>query len=234
MSREMTMKLNQILYQRSKNWIENRPNTGILRLLEKKPSKEEDMEKHSFDKYLRGHIKTSNKTINIRGLFRVPDVSGGERLMIDAEEKEEQKEQVPVRDIDVLPPEHEPLIPHSLVINDHPFRRPTHVEVMQDFPSETDYKTIGTTKCKTHATKTKTNVTSAEMMGMIMDLENKKDVPENVRDEKIWELMENFNMKMEFKMDKTPLSFNDYVNYIKDNPSKTIAVLDHKTGGFLF
>jgi len=36
MSREMTMKLNQILYQRSKDWLENRPNTGILRLLEKK------------------------------------------------------------------------------------------------------------------------------------------------------------------------------------------------------
>ena len=47
--------------------------------------------KKSFDDYLRGHIKTSNKTINIRGLFRVPDVSGGERLMIDAEEKEEEK-----------------------------------------------------------------------------------------------------------------------------------------------
>ena len=61
-------------------------------------SKEEDVEergKKSFDKYLREHIKTSNKTINIRGLFRVPDVSGGERLMIDAEEKEEiqQREQ---------------------------------------------------------------------------------------------------------------------------------------------
>ena len=124
----MTMKLNQILYQRSKNWIENRSKTGIVRL--NRQSKEEDVEKHSFDKYLREHIKTSNKTINIRGLFRVPDVSGGERLMIDAEEKEEQKEQVPVRDIDVLPPEDEPLIPHSPVINYHPFRRPTHVEVM--------------------------------------------------------------------------------------------------------
>ena len=78
----------------------------------------------SFDNYLRGHIKTSNKTINIRGLFRVPDVSGGERLMINAEEKEEeipqreQKEQVPIRDIDetnfdnnqTLPLQDEPLI----------------------------------------------------------------------------------------------------------------------------
>ena len=42
MSREMTMKLNQILYQRSKNWIENRQNTGILRL--SRQNKEEDME----------------------------------------------------------------------------------------------------------------------------------------------------------------------------------------------
>ena len=41
-----------------------------------KPDNEK--ERNSFDDYLRGHIKTSNKTINIRGLFRVPDVSGGE------------------------------------------------------------------------------------------------------------------------------------------------------------
>ena len=93
----MTMKLNQILYQRSRDWYEKTPKTGILRLLEReKPGKEEDTE--TFDDYLRDHIKTSNKTINIRGLFRVPDVSGGERLMIDAEEKEpeEQKLQIPM------------------------------------------------------------------------------------------------------------------------------------------
>jgi len=101
---------------------------------------------------------------------------------------------------------------------------------MQDFPSETDYQTIGTTKYKTHATKTKTNVTSAEMMGMIMDLENKKDVPEDVADKKILDLIDSFDTNMEFKFDKIPLSFNDYVNYVKDNPSKTIAVLDPKTG----
>ena len=29
----MTMKLNQILYQRSKDWLENRPKTGILNML---------------------------------------------------------------------------------------------------------------------------------------------------------------------------------------------------------
>ena len=50
MSREMTMKLNQILYQRSKDWLENRPKTGILRLLERdNPVKEEDRE--TFDNY---------------------------------------------------------------------------------------------------------------------------------------------------------------------------------------
>ena len=92
MSREMTMKLNQILYQRSREWYEKTPKTGILRLLEtSKPGKEEDVE--TFDNYLRGHIKTSNKTINIRGLFRVPDVRGGERLMIDADEKEEKEQE---------------------------------------------------------------------------------------------------------------------------------------------
>ena len=85
----MTMKLNQILYQRSRDWIENRPRTGILDAMKRaKPDSVDDKETSSFDNYLRGHIKTSNKTINIRGLFRVPDVSAGERLMIDAEEKE--------------------------------------------------------------------------------------------------------------------------------------------------
>ena len=80
MSRELTIKLNQILYQRSKNWRDSRPNTGILRSLDRK-SDDGDSEK-TFDKYLKNHIKTSNNTINIRGLFRVPDVSGGERLII--------------------------------------------------------------------------------------------------------------------------------------------------------
>ena len=75
MSREMTMKLNQILYQRSKDWLENRPKTGILNIRSRAEPDKVDV---SFDDYLRGHIKTSNKTINIRGLFRVPDVSSGE------------------------------------------------------------------------------------------------------------------------------------------------------------
>ena len=45
MSREITMKLNQILYQRSKDWYENRPKTGILKLLERdKPGKEEELQ----------------------------------------------------------------------------------------------------------------------------------------------------------------------------------------------
>ena len=188
MSREMTMKLNQILYQRSKDWLENRQKIGILNMLGGgKPDKDEDVE--TFDNYLRGHIKTSNKTINIRGFFRVPDVSGGERLMINAEEKEEeekniipqreQKEQVPIRDLDEtsikFPLQDEtnlnfPLIPHSHVINYHPFRRPVESSVHVE-PSETDYQTIETIKYKTHATKIKTNVTSAEMMNMIMELQ---------------------------------------------------------------
>ena len=65
---------------------------------------------------------------------------------------------------------------------------------------------------------------------MIMELENKKDIPEDVVDKKIFDLIDNFDVNMEFKFDKIPLSFNDYVNYVKDNPSKTIAVLDPKTG----
>ena len=35
------MKLNQILYQRSKNWIENRPKTGILSILSDKDNERE-------------------------------------------------------------------------------------------------------------------------------------------------------------------------------------------------
>ena len=114
-------------------------------------------------------------------------MSGGERLMINAEEKEEeeknivpqreQKEQVPIRDIDEtnlkLPLEVEPLIPHSRVINYHPFSRPTESSVHVE-PSETDYQTIETTKYKTHATKTKTNVISAEIMNMTMELRIRK------------------------------------------------------------
>ena len=134
----MTMKLNQILYQRSKNWHDNRPKTGILRMLEReKPGKEDDVE--TFDNYLRGHIKTSNKTINIRGLFRVPDVSGGERLMINAEEKEEgnieeQKEQIPMvsSDIDArnkLPSDpDESLSPHSKAMMSYPLGKPKRPE----------------------------------------------------------------------------------------------------------
>ena len=233
MSRELTMKLNQILYQRSKNWKESRPNTGILKMLERKSDKGDNRE--TFDKYLKDHIKTSNDTINIRGLFRVPDVRAGERLMINAEEENinppqrEEKEQIPMVEIDEtnleLPSQDNPLVPHPRAINYHPFRRPSHVE-----QSETDYQTIGTTKYKTHATKTKTNVTSAEMMNMIMELENKKDVPEDVIDKKIFDLIDNFDTKRVFKFDEKPLSLNDYVNYVKDNPSKTISVLDPKMG----
>ena len=90
----MTIKLNQILYQRSKDWLDKRPNTGILKFLDGRTQKKED--KESFDDYLRDHIKTSNKSINIRGLFRVPDVSQREQLMIHVDEKEEEeKDNIP-------------------------------------------------------------------------------------------------------------------------------------------
>jgi len=101
----MTIKLNQILYGRSREWYENRPKTGILKLIERdKLGKEEGRE--TFDDYLKGHIKRSNKTINIRGLFRVPDVAGGERLMINAEEKEPEEQilQIPMESDEPLPP----------------------------------------------------------------------------------------------------------------------------------
>jgi len=56
MSREITMKLNQILYQRSKNWRDSRPNTGILRSLDRKSYRGENRE--TFDKYLKDHINS--------------------------------------------------------------------------------------------------------------------------------------------------------------------------------
>ena len=103
MSREMTMKLNQILYQRSKDWLDKRPNTGILKFLDGRTQKKED--KESFDDYLRDHIKTSNKSINIRGLFRVPDVSQGEQLMIHVDERdEEEKDNIPT--VEEIPRRH--------------------------------------------------------------------------------------------------------------------------------
>ena len=135
-----------------------------------KPDKYNEKERSSFDDYLRGHIRTSNKTINIRGLFRVPDVSGGERLMINAEEKEEdipqreQKEQIPIRDIDEvdlkLPGESNEVLHPGPKVTLYPLRRPTESSIHVE-PSEMDYQMMGTTKYKIHATKTKTNVTSA-------------------------------------------------------------------------
>ena len=63
----MTMKLNQIL------WLEKRPNTGILKFLEEGRNKgNKGGNKESFDDYLRGHIKTSNKSINIRAYSEFP------------------------------------------------------------------------------------------------------------------------------------------------------------------
>ena len=103
MSREMSIKLNQILYQRSKDWLEKRPNTGILKFLDGRAHKKED--KESFDDYLRDHIKTSNKSFNIRGLFRVPDVSQGEQLMIHVDEREEEeKDNIPT--VEEIPRRH--------------------------------------------------------------------------------------------------------------------------------
>ena len=142
MSREITMKLNQILYQRSRDWYEKTPKTGILRLLERGDFSISNVE--TFDDYLRDHIKTSNKTINIRGLFRVPDISGGERLMINVEEKEEgniheeQKLQIPMGSSesndkldarDKLPSDpNESLPPHSKAMMSYPMGKPKYPE----------------------------------------------------------------------------------------------------------
>jgi len=177
----MIMKLNQILYQRSKDWLENRPKTGILNMLGRvKPDKGNEKERNSFDDYLRGHIKTSNKTINIRGLFRVPDVSGGERLMINAEEKENTEQ------------------------NEYSSIRGSELSILEE-PSENDYKTMEARKYITHVGKTKTNTSAVDKRNISLEKEN-------------------------FIEDDKPLSLNDYVNYIKDNPSKTIAVMNPKTG----
>ena len=68
------------------------------------------------------------------------------------------------------------------------------------------------------------------MMRMILDLENKKEVPEEIMNKKIFDLHERFGAMEDFKLDKDPLWLNDDVNYDKDNPSKTVAVMDPKTG----
>ena len=97
----------------------SRPKTGILKLLERdKSGKEEGRE--TFDDYLKGHIRRSNKTINIRGLFRVPDVAGGERLMINAEEKEpeasheEQILELPMESDEALQPDSKAMMSYPL------------------------------------------------------------------------------------------------------------------------
>ena len=63
-----------------------------------------------------------------------------------------------------------------------------------------------------------------------MELENKKDVPEDVRDKKIFDVIDSFGSDIKYKFDKDPLTFNDYVKHVKDNPSKTVAIMDPKTG----
>jgi len=65
---------------------------------------------------------------------------------------------------------------------------------------------------------------------MIMELENKQEAPEEIVNKKILDLYERFDAKEDFKLDKVNMSLDDYVNYVKDNPSKTIAVMDPKTG----
>ena len=68
------------------------------------------------------------------------------------------------------------------------------------------------------------------MMNMIMELENRKDIPEEVKNRKIFDLHERFDADADYKLDENPLTLNDYVNYVKDNPSRTIAIMDPKTG----
>jgi len=84
MHRKLTNRLNQILYERSLN---DRPRTGILKLIERDDKKD----KQDYDDYFKDHIKESNKMIHRRGLFR--------HLIIDAKEVEqdevEQKVQKP-------------------------------------------------------------------------------------------------------------------------------------------
>ena len=89
MNREISNKLNLILYLRSQNRINNK------RISE---------EQNSFDAYFKDHIVRSHQTRNIRGLFRVPDISSGEHLKINTVEsdaEEEQTMQLPQRN-DVL------------------------------------------------------------------------------------------------------------------------------------
>ena len=68
------------------------------------------------------------------------------------------------------------------------------------------------------------------MMNMVMELENKKDIPEDMIDRKIFDLHERFEATEDFKLDKEPLTLDDYVNYAKKNPLRTIAVMNPKTG----
>ena len=212
MSREMSIKLNQILYQRSKDWLEKRPNTGILKFLDGRAHKKED--KESFDDYLRDHIKTSNKSINIRGLFRVPDVSQGEQLMIHVDEREEEeKDNIPT--VEEIPRRHYQRrvqsdqgreIPISEIEMSKPMEIPAQEEILQ------------------------------KQMDEFQSEEFKKELREGVQEYARLSREERYRSRYDISEDdkqyiieKKPKSFEDYLQQVRDSGG-VLAVMNPVTG----
>ena len=113
MNREITNKLNQILYLRAQN-----------RTKETRRNKEHhEPSKQNFDDYFKDHVKEGHKSRNIRGLFRIPDVSSGQHLKINAiesdaeEEPEEQKMQIPQS-------KENQSLPHPKAMMSYPLNKP--------------------------------------------------------------------------------------------------------------
>jgi len=194
----MTIKLNQILYQRSKDWLEKKPNTGILKFLDRRTHKEED--KESFDDYLRDHIKTSNKSINIRGLFRV-HISQGEQLMIHVDEREEEEanispEEIPrMEEIDVSQP-----------ILSQPMEMPLRGEPVQGEPER------------------------MEIEEMKKDIrEGAERIVEENRQELLRKLYGITEDEEQFSIEKEAKTFEDYVELVRKTGG-VVAVLDPWSG----
>ena len=83
MNHEHINHYNSILLLRTKNRVEDfhKP-TGITKLIER--NYVEGSTRKDFDKYFENHLVEAKKTRNIRGLFRVPEMTDDNSLLMSS------------------------------------------------------------------------------------------------------------------------------------------------------
>ena len=202
MSREIANKLNQILYLRGKQHREKQKSTGILKLLERR---DEDISSKGkgFDKYFKDHIKEGIKSRNIRGLFRVPDVSAGEHLKINTVESdnendsdEEQEMQKPESEELQLPQSKEKhQVEHPKVMMSYPLNKPIKKED-DDLP----------------------------LLRPPINLKPLEDEGDETIIRKLYGISQDENEI--YKIEKESKTLDDYISYSKSHPGEAIAVMN--------